>query len=122
MEKYNKAIGKFGEDTAEKYLKKNKYKIIQRNYLIRGGEIDIIAQKGEYIIFVEVKTRSDNAFGTPAEAITFHKIQRMKKAAGVFMQSFGEAYCRFDVIEIYTVVYGEKFEVGKINHIENAFI
>ncbi len=122
MEKYRKTIGRHGEDAAEKYLKKKRYKILERNFLIRGGEIDIIAQKGEYIVFIEVKTRCDMAFGTPAEAVTFRKIRSMKKTAEVYMQQYGEAYVRFDVIEVHMAVTADKPRLIQINHIENAFM
>jgi putative endonuclease len=101
MEGYNKSLGKFGEQCAEKFLKKEKYKILNRNFLIRGGEIDLIAQKGEYLVFIEVKTRTDFKFGTPSDAVTYHKKQRMIKAAGVYLQRYGNAYARFDVIEVF---------------------
>lgn len=122
MEKYNKTIGNCGEESASKYLKKNKYKIIERNFNIRGGEIDIIAQKGECLVFVEVKTRSAVDYGTPAESVTYHKRQRIIKAANVFLQRFGNSYTRFDVIEVYGSMCGEKFKLSEINHIENAFM
>lgn len=122
MEKYNKTIGNYGEEAASRYLKKNKYKIIQRNFTIRGGEIDIIAQKDEYLVFVEVKTRTADDYGTPAQSVTYHKRQRIIRAANVFLQKFGNAYTRFDVIEVYGSISGEKFKLAEINHIENAFI
>ena len=55
MEKYNKSIGGAGEEAAAKYLRRKGYKILERNYHIRGGELDIIAQKDGYIVFVEVE-------------------------------------------------------------------
>lgn len=122
MEKYNKVIGKCGEDAAEKYLKKHKYKIIERNFNIKGGEIDIVAQKGEYIVFAEVKTRSANDYGTPAAAVTYVKRQRIIKAANIFLQRTGTSYTRFDVIEVFGSMCGDKFILAKINHIENAFM
>lgn len=122
MEKYNKKIGFFGEGCAEKYLKKNKYAILEKNFYIRGGEIDIIAQKDEYIVFVEVKTRTVERFGSPAQAVTYFKRQRMIRAARVFLQRHGNAYARFDIIEVFVKAAGEKFSLDRINHIENAFI
>jgi len=110
MEGYNKSLGKFGEQCAEKFLKKKKYKILNRNFLIRGGEI-----------FIEVKTRTDFKFGTPSDAVTYHKKQRMIKAAGVYLQRYGNAYARFDVIEVFVGKCGDKFKLEKINHITNAF-
>ncbi|MCK9478476.1 MAG: YraN family protein [Firmicutes bacterium] len=119
---YKKSVGAFGEMIAEKHLIKKKYKIIDKNFYIRGGEIDIIAQKGEYLVFVEVKTRSSNKFGSAAEAVDFYKKTRMIKAAKVFLQRYGNAYARFDVIEVYITSNSTKLVADKISHIENAFM
>ncbi|MCR4324789.1 MAG: YraN family protein [Candidatus Curtissbacteria bacterium] len=64
-------IGKIGEDAAVKFLQKNGYKIIEHNFRIRGGEIDIIAKDGKTLVYVEVKTRSTSAFGLPEEAVGY---------------------------------------------------
>jgi putative endonuclease len=121
MERYHKIFGKRGEDAAERYLKKRGYRIIARNFNIRGGEIDIVAQKRDCVVFAEVKTRSDNTFGTPGEAVTYTKRQRVIKAAEVFLMRNGSAYARFDVIEVFGRMDGSKFTLAGINHIENAF-
>ncbi|NLB82314.1 MAG: YraN family protein [Clostridiaceae bacterium] len=121
MVKHNKRLGEFGERQATKYYKKKRYKILTKNYYVKGGEIDIIVQKGEYIVFVEVKTRSASQFGNPAEAVTFYKRQRMIKAAKIYLQKHGECYVRFDVVEVFVTATGEKFKMEKLNHIENAF-
>ena len=73
--------GKLGEDAACKYLKKQNYQILERNYRKRYGEIDIIAQKSNKLIFAEVKTRSGERYGTPSEAVTFSKQQKIIKTA-----------------------------------------
>ncbi len=73
--------GKKGEDLAEQYLKKKGFEIIERNFRIRGGEIDIIAIDQDTLVFVEVKTRSSNEFGTPLEAITPWKLRSVIKTA-----------------------------------------
>ena len=70
MEKYNKVLGNCGEDAAVKYLKKNKYIVTERNFNVRGGEIDIIAKKGGYVIFVEVKTRTSDDYGGGVVVVT----------------------------------------------------
>ena len=121
MEKYNKVFGNGGEDIAAAYLKKKKYKIRERNYNIRGGEIDIIAEKGGYVIFVEVKTRSGKGFGSPEEAVTYTKQQRVIKAAQVYMQRLGDVPVRFDVIAVEGHMENGRFRSENIMHIENAF-
>lgn len=75
------ALGKIGEDLADKYLKKHGYKIIERNFRIRGGEIDIIALDGRTLVYIEVKTRTSHKFGLPQEAVTPWKIKFLERAA-----------------------------------------
>ena len=114
-----KIFGKLGEDAAAKFLETQGYKIVARNFRIRSAEIDIIAQKDDVIVFVEVKARSDIRHGLPSEAVTVRKQKKIIEAAGVFLQdeNFSECACRFDVVEVY--LRGELVE--EINHIENAF-
>ena len=76
-DKYNQYLGKFGESEAEHYLKKKRYKILEKNYRGRLGEIDIIAEKKKEIIFVEVKTRKSDKFGKPYEAVDFRKQRKI---------------------------------------------
>ena len=108
-------FGIIGEKMAQKYLKDNKYEIIENNYYTRNGEIDIIASKNNYIIFVEVKTRTNDKYGRASEAV--HKIKKihMKKSAAIFLKenNFSRFTIRFDVIEVY-MINGK----CKINHIK----
>lgn len=85
----NVKIGNQGEDLACEYLRKQGYKILERNYRIRGGEIDIIAQDKEYLVFVEVKTRLSHDFGLPVEAITPWKIKYLLKTAQFYLLKIG---------------------------------
>ena len=73
--------GKYGEDLACEFLKKQDYKILERNFRIRGGEIDIIALDGQTLVYVEVKTRSSHRFGLPEESVTPWKIKFLERAA-----------------------------------------
>ncbi len=77
----NLIIGKYGEDLACEYLQKENYQIIERNFRIRGGEIDIIARDGKTLVYVEVKTRSSHKFGLPEESVNYHKIKFLERAA-----------------------------------------
>ena len=108
-------IGKCGENIAIKYLKENNYKIIEKNFLCKQGEIDIICTNGEYIIFTEVKTRSNFLYGRPSEAVNKEKQKHMYKAAKyyLYLHKMDEYFVRFDVIEIY--ISKNKY---KINHIK----
>lgn len=74
-------FGNYGEDLAVKYLKDLGYKILERNYRIRGGEIDIVARDKEFLVFVEVKARWSHEYGLPSESITPWKIRALKKTA-----------------------------------------
>lgn len=114
MKELNKVLGVSGETLASNFLKKNGYKIIERNYKNKLGEIDIIASNKKTIVFVEVKARDTIVYGRPSEAVNFYKQNKIRKVAQQFLleNKLDGFPCRFDVIEIV----GEK-----INHIENAF-
>lgn len=75
------AIGKYGEDLACSYLKKLGYQIVERNFRIRGGEIDIVALDKKTLVYVEVKTRSNHQFGLPEESVTYHKLKFLERAS-----------------------------------------
>lgn len=113
-----KDLGSKGEDIAAGYLKKKGYKIITRNYKTNAGEIDIIAQHGETVVFIEVKTRADYSFGYPYEAVHYRKREKLKNLALLYMKKIGrEVPIRFDVLSIVKNS-NEKFE---IQHIIDAF-
>lgn len=115
-----KQKGDIGEKYTERYLKKNGYKILERNYRQKCGEIDIIAQKGEYIIFVEVKTRAQNFISRPYEAVDRRKMLKIKKTAALYIaEKQPDSYFRFDVSEVFTDTQSGK--AVDINYIENAF-
>lgn len=118
--KYNKLLGAFGEDMACSYLEQRGYKLLERNFSCKAGELDIIAMEGDTIAFVEVKCRTGVDFGNPSEAVSFYKQSRMVKAALFFMSKHKlfDYMCRFDVIEVLTE--GTK-ENTRINLIKNAF-
>lgn len=100
------------------YLIKNGYKIIKQNYTIKGGEVDIIAQKGDIIVFVEVKARKKNALVTGYEAITKVKKERiMKTAQHYIIQSKCELQPRFDI----AVIELKNGKTAYIDYIENAY-
>ena len=82
---YKQVTGKLGEDLATKYLEKIGYKIVARNFRCRQGEIDIIARSTEELVFVEVKTRTNLSYGSPAEAVDFTKQKHMEKVAKYYL-------------------------------------
>ncbi len=113
--------GREGEKLAAEYLRKKGFIITERNYHSRYGEIDIIAENEEYILFVEVKTRSEGALVAPADAVDRNKQRKIAMTAAFYlMKSFCELQPRFDVAEI-TVSDQSGREEYKINYIENAF-
>lgn len=79
--------GKYGEDLACEFLKKKGYKIIERNFRIRGGEIDVIALDGKTLVYIEVKTRSSHRFGLPEESITPWKLRFLERSAKFYRAS-----------------------------------
>ena len=98
----NRDKGTRGEDLATARLKKEGYRIIERNYRCRLGEIDIIATDKEDVVFVEVKGRKSDAFGTPEEAIGPAKQKKISKVALHYLQEkgLGDRNARFDVVTI----------------------
>lgn len=116
----NRELGRWGEEQAAAYLRRHFYRIVDRNYSCRGGEIDIIAQRGRYLVFVEVKLRKNADFAQAREFVTPSKQRRIMYAAQSYLAERDcELQPRFDVIEIYAPDGAE----GKlrINHIEDAF-
>ncbi len=122
---FNKKIttGALGEDEAVRLLKMHGYKILERNYRVRGGEIDIIAKDGEYICFVEVKLRKNNNYGTPGEYITYQKREKLIKTAMLYSQRkhLENNPMRFDAVLINAENLNNKLKVHYSEVIKNAF-
>lgn len=113
-----KKLGNLGETIACKYLEEASYKIIDRNFYFRGGELDIIAydKSTDELVFIEVKTRSSLRYGTPAEAVNRQKISHIINGAKQYM--YAKKICnkkiRFDVVEL---LYKNKFYINHIKEI-----
>ena len=107
-----------GEDRATQYLSSKGYKILERNYSKRYGEIDIVALFKNTLVFVEVKTRSSNQFGSPLEAITPWKIRQLIKTSEYYKLTHKNVpdLMRIDAI---AVSLGSSNEVVNIEHVEN---
>ena len=111
-------LGIKGENLAVKFLKKNGYRIIARNYKTPFGEVDIIAQDGNTVVFIEVKTRADDFFGQPFEAVNNRKRRKLKNVALFYLKRQSlEFPVRFDVLSIFYRENGKK----EIEHIKDAF-
>ena len=97
---YKKLLGKKGERLAERYLKKQGYKLLKRNYQTPYGEADLVFALGKETVFVEVKTRTGHAFGEAKEAVDAEKQERYRKIA-LYFGGGEEPNARFDVVEVY---------------------
>lgn len=109
-------LGQWGETIAERYLIKQGYEIIEKNFRCRVGEIDIIALDGTVLVFVEVKTRKNQNYGMPCEAVNGIKLQHIKRTADYFKLGCRLPYKdeRLDVVEILT-----KNGCVYLRHLEN---
>jgi len=111
-----KVIGNIGERKVVWYYRLKGYKIVARNFSCRYGELDIVAQKDETIVIVEVKTRKNANFAQAKEFVDYRKQEKIKNTTNIFIQKYKmtEYNIRFDIAEVYN-------ESKKINIIENAF-
>ncbi len=116
-----KRIGKWGEALAAEYLKRKGYTIVGMGYTTRYGEIDVIAENGEFVVFVEVKTRKNAFIAEAREFVSPEKQRRVAAAASLWLAEYeGTKQPRFDVIEVYADR-GTETKRPLIRHIENAF-
>lgn len=95
-------LGKFGEQEAVEYLRKQKYKILEQNFRSKFGEIDIVARDGDFLVFVEVKTRWSKEYGLPEEAVIPTKIRSIIKTGQYYKILHPETpdLMRIDVVAI----------------------
>ncbi|MDH5639112.1 MAG: YraN family protein, partial [Nitrospinota bacterium] len=112
-------LGKLGEDLAANKLASEGFRLVDRNLKVAGREVDIIAVEGEYLVFVEVKTRSDSSFGHPLLAVDNKRRIRLRQAAGMYAEKRGlrSVSIRFDVV---TVEFRASSE-ARVELIRNAF-
>lgn len=111
--------GRLGENAACRYLKKQGYRILCRNFDTGFAEIDIIAQKDGTVVFIEVKTRKETVSMPAYMSVGYKKKIKIMKAAGCYIAKLEiKPKCRFDIIEVYC---DEKYKKFKFKHIENAF-
>lgn len=109
-------VGQAGEEMAVRYLEEQGYEILERNYRCRLGEIDIIAQDGDCIVFVEVKARGTTNYGYPEAAVGFFKQRKIAMVALHYLQNRGPVNARFDVVAITKTTAGVELQL-----IKNAF-
>jgi putative endonuclease len=98
-----KRLGRFGEDEAWAFLAAQGYRLLERNFRTRFGELDLIAWHRDVLVFIEVRTRSAGPFGGPIDTVDHEKQRRLRRMAQVFLQAYNidpETACRFDVIGV----------------------
>jgi putative endonuclease len=112
-------LGLAGEKAAETALRREGITVLERRFRLRSGEIDLIAEQGDLVIFVEVKTRRGTGYGRPAESVTPAKRARIARVALAFLKGrhWLERPCRFDVVEVLVGRAG----ATEVRHIPDAF-
>lgn len=116
-QEWRRSLGNRGEELAATYLEEKGYLVLQRNYRSGAGEIDIVAQDGGCLVFVEVRARSTKEYGTPEESITLSKAQRLIEVAQGYLQERGESAggWRIDLVAIRW-----RGDLYRLDHIVNA--
>ncbi len=114
-----KLFGQAGESAAEEYLRRKGYRIVARNLRSHLGELDLVAEDGQVLVFVEVKARRTDAFGGAIHAVHHRKQEKLIQLAAQYLarHHIKDRLCRFDVV----LLQGPDATVPKIEHIQNAF-
>ena len=114
---YNKKVGQFGEDIAQKYLVKHGYKIIERNVQASHKEIDIIAKQKDLLVFVEVKTRTSNKYGQADESMNFRKSKNLRQAIKKYLgNANNKIYYRDIRADLIAIDIDKTKKIAKIKH------
>jgi len=114
-----KELGDIGEELARKFLKKKGYRIHETNFRCREGEIDIIAERKDCLVFVEVRTRTSSSFGSPEESVTFAKKEKLIASALAYMSSHKDLPDNWR-IDFVGIELDQKGKATRIELIENA--
>jgi len=115
-----RALGKHGEETGAAWLGARGMRIVERNYRCRLGEIDLVGEIDETLVFVEIRSRSSDNWGTPAESVNYRKQRKLRQLAAWYLGQSGRegSACRFDVLSL---LFDEGWENAKIEWIRDAF-
>ena len=119
MTSWRQRLGRWGERLAAQHLRAGGYEILEINYRCAVGEMDIVARDGEYLVFVEVRTRKGREYGTPEDSITADKQAKIVEVAETYLQEkrLGDVDWRIDVV---AVELGENGRLLRLDHIPNA--
>ncbi len=117
MKFFNRETGRLAEDLATQALRDKDYQILERNFANKFGEIDIIAKDKNVLVFVEVKAKKGEQFGTPEEMINPRKLWKIRSMANLYMRR-NDLPCRIDVV---AVVLSENNSVLRLTHYENVY-
>lgn len=113
----NRLKGKEGEEMAENYLRKQGYKIIEMNHQTKFGELDIIATKNNILVFVEVKFKQTEDYGTPEEMIRKNKLMQVQRIAEMYLLNNPDIAKNYDSYQIDAICIVE--DTGRVTHYEN---
>ena len=120
--KSRQIIAQTGEDIAAQYLVSNGYKVVYRNYRQPCGEIDLIVEKNQHLIFAEVKTRTSHSIAAALDSVSYKKQKRITKTAQIYInqnQVFANYIFRFDVLVVFHFPQTDTYSV---KHFEDAFL
>lgn len=117
MKLKNLAIGYLGEAIAKRYLQKRGYRVVKQNYKTKYAEIDLIARDKKTLVFVEVRTKAGERFGSPEDSLNAKKINKLIKNAAAYMAQ--EVYLKNYRIDAVCIVLNEKEKIKRITHYRN---
>ncbi|MBI2450918.1 MAG: YraN family protein [Parcubacteria group bacterium] len=120
MQNQKSELGKFGEDFSVQYLENHNYKILDRNYRLKFGELDIVAQKGKTVVFCEVKTRIKNDFASPEDNVNFKKQKKLIRLAELYLIKNKYPQNQEWQIDIISIDVDRQSKKSEIRHLEQA--
>jgi putative endonuclease len=112
-------LGTRGEELARRFLQQNGYEILECNYRCRWDEIDIVAQDGDEVVFLEVRSRRSADYGTPEESLTAAKLRRLLATAQHYLQQRGQGEINWR-IDLVSVRLGRDYRLQRIEHLKHA--
>lgn len=120
MKMFNKQTGGRGERQAEKLLRRKGFRVLERNWGNKWGELDLVCLDGETVVFVEVKAKTGEAYGAPWQMVNRNKLERVRRTGERFLieRGWGDKLCRIDVVG---VVFDRSGRGAKIDHWENVW-